>query len=285
MNYFATLKQVVGAGCKVIRAVDELHPHTRAGHLVGQPDIPIGDFVGCMQNGWEWIFPCASILQPKFHECLESQDPKVVVVQDSYVDPFGKEKVSADLFLLLEDSLVQIDPWSANYSICDIRGRNAWWDSIYSCLPDAICEVYYGRLDGMCMTGDMSFARTSAYGLPSKLVTSQVFEDVVAGRDRGRIRELRKSLEAVLDGETISSSRDVFRDFRFILDSRLVNGDALFFQHGSKRKRVFHFVGNDWLNFRVIDDPARLFDDYMSNVLMFKEGRFDFLPYGTPVRR
>lgn len=276
---FCTLESVLGAGYRLIKTPKELHPDILAGHAINDPGYPVGDFFRSMSLGWQWFYSGAEKFQPKFFDLLVRKNPEIIALEGSFVDAFGDRKFTVDLFLLIQDVLVQLFPWEADNMLFESMEQHPHWNAVYSCLPEPIIQTYYRCSDGMCMTSDMSFSRVSSYGVPSMLLAPVRLENIL-GLERSTIKMIRTKLDPLIDHAAVEAAKDIYSDFRVVLDARKLNGDVLFFQYGSKAKRIFHLPNNDFSRLRIIENPVGLMDDYVSSVLNFDDTSINFNSYG-----
>ncbi|MGH7004607.1 MAG: hypothetical protein ACREIP_11720, partial [Alphaproteobacteria bacterium] len=61
------------------------------------------------------------------------------------------------------------------------------------------------------------------------------------------------------------------------------DGDVFFVKNDVQDGVIYHIKDAEIEAMRILSEPAEAIDRYCEHVLMEKEGRFDFLPYTTPM--
>lgn len=279
---FLTGQQLLDHFDRVAGTVDALSPHLRdALHPGG--DGASYDYAGLLAMGVDELFAPMALHQPKAHAALMALGPELLVCERTSTDPIGRQTWNADAFVGAAGRYVRVGAYFRGDSIAAQGERSTVWFR-HASLPPAVADAYYRHMTGLEVVHALPGNPFESRGLPAK-IDVWLRADQVGGRGRRQLEAIKAGLAAVADPATPPrADKLVWKSFACVLDTRAQDathwvGDLLFVQERSPSRRVFHVHDADFGAIRVVDDPVRLFDDYVAWVFAGGGERFDFNPY------
>lgn len=283
---FVSRQQIQSYFDRVATSVDELSRHMRqAQHPFRDGDSY--DYARLLEMGVDELFAPMATRQPKAHAALMALMPELLVCELTSTNPVGQQTWTNDAFVGSGERYVRVGASLPGASIAEDGERSNLWFR-YTSLPPIVAESYYWHSTGLEVVHTLPSDPFQSRGLPAKLDV-WLRADQVAGGNSKRLSTIKVALSAVAHPDaTPRKDGLVWKSFACVLDSREQDavgpaGDLLFVQERSPTQQVFHVHDGDFTAVRVVDDPGRLYDDYLAWVFTGGHGSFDFVAYSQPV--
>lgn len=264
--------------------LDDLTPHM----LQARDPVRDGlayDYAGLLAKGMRQLFAPMATRLPKAHAALMAIKPEMLVAERTH-NAIGRDIWSHDAFVGSGDRFFRLGAYFRDDSIAAVGERSVYWFR-YASLPPAIAEAYYADFTGMEVVHQLPGSPLFCRGLPA-MITTWLRADEVAGTGKKNLQAIKAGFAAVADPDTpVRKHQLVWESFACVLDSRQRDadgsaGDLLFVQERSATRRLFHVHDANFAEIRHVDDPVRLYDDYMAWVFAGGARDFDFSSYSRP---
>ncbi len=268
-------------------------------HRIFDPEGSGYDYYTPLAKGKEWLFELTCKHQPRTGALLMQGGPLFVRVRagdavslllDMGLEVHGK-------VILIRRGFWQYNPDDPGYQAQIERvnanltknwGRPMKSEERHLSLPLPIREAYYFRFDGMSIPAKPisgPFERL----LPFPIGRPWQSWDHYLENLRGYKKKYIPWLEERIPGIKKPFNARAYTSFMMFMaagpNPAGKEGDVFFVKNaeGMQDGVIYHIKDADIENMRILTEPAEAIDRYCEHMLLEKEGRFDFLPYGSPM--
>lgn len=235
-------------------------------------------------KGKEWLYSYMKQYQPKTAKILLEAGDLYFSVAFSDCGGYLSSLIQEvnGMLINIQRRRLGVHPWDEWY----IHGKDELWERTAS-LPVEIEKAYYYNFSGFGIPCER-FIDTGRFLLESFGSGFQAIDDYLWS-----LRMKKKYLsffEELIPDLTPGRWCNNFCFYPFIafLDTRETvykkKWDVLFVKLHIQDGKIYYIRDSDIENIRILDNPVEALDWYCEHVLLRREGRFDFLPYSSPLR-
>jgi hypothetical protein len=179
---------------------------------------------------------------------------------------------------------LRIDQFDAALTKRDGRPRKS--EQRYLSLPLPIREAYYNRFDGL------NIPKGAVVGASSRILPFPIWRpwqswDHYLEGFRGYKKKYIPWLEERIPGMKMTPDAWSYTSFMMFMaagpNPAGKEGDVFFVKNNIQDGVIYHVKDADIENMRILSEPAEAIDRYCEHILLERDGRFDFLPYTSPM--
>lgn len=268
---------------RVTARAEDLAPHLRRARDPFE-ESDIEDVASLLAGGVETVFAPLAAHQRTAYSALQALGPELLVCERTTRNAVDRPLWLCDAFVGAGERYVRVGAYFRGDSIAEAGARSVYWFR-YAALPPPIAEAYYSTIAGLEVMD-----RLPGDPLQSRVLPAMIHVWLRADQVGSAVppKTMKAGLSAVADPDAVPRPDGlVWKSFACVLDSREkeaqgTEGDLLFVQERSATQRVFHVHDGDFASIRLVQDPVRLYDQYVAWVFAGGVGRFDFCAHSRP---
>lgn len=226
-------------------------------------------------KGRDWLYELTIKYQPKAGEILANGSELIILGSEEptyeYFNPVLAQEINGRMIEVFRE-FGGSNPSDEDYTLLDNRMIS---------LPEELRAAYYHRFIGLSVIDD------PVVGTGSNLLMKDIGNWGFIDTYLGRIRKKKKYLpfiEEVIPDVKPKYKHDPYFNFSCFLNVGNHQWGDVFFVKTHIRDGVIYYIrDHDIENMMILSNPIQAMDEYHAHVLMRKEGRFDFMPYASPM--